>query len=73
MSHSSAYWRRANKDHKTYKKQYSPGTVKCLKCDVTFKSWDTKLNRICPVCAGKADDIRNGVSAYFLETATHFA
>lgn len=32
-----------------------PGPAKCLKCQLTFESWDVRKNRICPKCASGND------------------
>lgn len=34
-----------------------PATVKCLRCDEEFESWDKRNNRICDTC--KSDDEYN--------------
>lgn len=71
--HKGAYEVRRYEVFRKITKNYSPGITKCLKCDTKFKSWDVKLNRICPACNKKSDEIRLGVDAFTLETATHFA
>jgi len=40
---------------------YKPGVVSCLKCDKTFKSWDTRLKRICSNCLSLNEDIYAGM------------
>lgn len=36
--------------HRNFAHNAYAGPVTCLRCDKTFRSWDRRHNRLCPVC-----------------------
>lgn len=67
VSHSESYEKNRYKYVQKPKKKYAPGVVLCLRCEKEFKSWDRKLNRICPICSPYNADSCVGVEPSMVE------